>query len=215
MQGVIFDMDGLLFDTETIWQNTWEQLAKERDIVLPSSFQSEIMGSAGDKLHHILNKYYHVENSDDLYKEYVKRVNQKLETEVPLKEGAKEIIQYFYNQHFPIAIASSSPLSQIEHHCACTGITPYITKMVTGSTLPESKPNPAIFLLAAKELGLKPEECYVFEDALNGVKAGGRAGCKTIMIPDLIAPTEEIKQYCDGIYPSLTIALQAIQKKEI
>lgn len=215
MQGVIFDMDGLLFDTEVIWQNMWKQLAKERNIVLPSTFRSEIMGNGGERLLQILSKYYHTKDGDSIFNECVERVNQKLETEVPLKKGAKEIIQYFYNAHFPIAIASSSTLSQIQHHCMCTGITSYITKMVSGATLPESKPNPAIFLLAAKELGLKPEECYVFEDAINGVIAGSRAGCKTIMIPDLIAPTEEIKQYCDGIYPSLTIALQAIKNKEI
>ena len=78
-----------------------------------------------------------------------------------------------------------------------------------------SKPAPDIFLLAAQQIGCEPENCYVFEDGTNGIRAGAAAGCTTIMIPDLTPPNAQLEQLCAGIYPSLSDALNAIAGNEI
>ena len=86
---------------------------------------------------------------------------------------------------------------------------------MSGFEVVNGKPAPDIFLTAARELGVPPEDCYVFEDGINGALAGISAGCATVMIPDLMKPTPELVRNCAGIYESLAIALDAIKAGEI
>ena len=130
----------------------------------------------------------------------------KLETFVPVKKGAEEILRAFRENGYKLAVASSTDAKQIEHNQVLTGLRSYFDEIISGQEVKNGKPHPDIFLLAAKRIGCRPEDCYVFEDSLNGVRAGYAAGCKTIMIPDLIAPTEDVRQAAFGIYESLAEA---------
>ena len=103
----------------------------------------------------------------------------------------------------------------VEHNLELAGIAQYFDVVVSGQEVVYGKPEPDIFLLAAERLGLSPMDCYVFEDGINGVKAGLAAGCTTIMIPDLTPPTEELKHACAGIYSSLLEAKDAMLQHEI
>ena len=85
--------------------------------------------------------------------------------------------------------------------------------MVSGTEIERGKPAPDIFLLAAKEIGIAPEECYVFEDSINGIRAGVAAGCRSYMIPDLTEPTDEMREICSGIYEDLDAAWQVISQE--
>ena len=82
---------------------------------------------------------------------------------------------------------------------------------MSGEQVEHGKPFPDIFLLAAQKLNLQAQDCYVFEDGINGVRAGIQAGCSTIMVPDLVPPTKELYEQCTGIYPSLHAVLHALQ----
>lgn len=108
-------------------------------------------------------------------------------------------------------MASSNEAELIRANLAKTGLEGQFDVLLSTSQVARGKPAPDVFLEAARQLGLRPEECYVFEDGINGVKAGIAAGCRTIMIPDLIEPTEEIVGRCAGIYPSLLDALEALR----
>ena len=83
--------------------------------------------------------------------------------------------------------------------------------MVSGVEVENGKPAPDIFLYAAEKIGIDPADCYVFEDGLNGIKAGAAAGCRVIMIPDLTEPTDEIRALCSGIYEDLGAAMRALR----
>lgn len=211
MKGAIFDMDGLMFDTEAIWQKNWNALAKERGFELPDNFKYEICGSNGEKMYGILRKYFVNDDPKELYEECLSRLESDLEIDVPVKEGIKEILDYFKDNNYKIAVASSAKSIRINKNLEKTGLTDYFDAIIGGGDLSIGKPNPEIFIKAAEKIGLETKECYVFEDAYNGVMAGYNAGCKTIMIPDLMEPNEEIKKMCT-VYPSLLTALEEIKK---
>ncbi|MBR2067744.1 MAG: HAD family phosphatase [Solobacterium sp.] len=215
LKGAIFDMDGILFDTESIWQRNWEAMAKERGIDLPLQFRYDICGSAGEKLLNIVRKYYHTDEPEKIYEEVVLRGKKELEKGTPVMKGVEEILSFFQENNVAIAVASSSPYEQIQHNLESTGLRKYFSVLASGQQLKVSKPDPAIFLHAAKLLGLDAKECYVFEDALNGIKAGYASGACTIMIPDTMPPTEEMYSLCKGVYPSLFDAKEAIEKGEL
>lgn len=202
-RGAIFDMDGLLFDTEKVYQETWKELAEEYDVILTDTFAREISGTSGVLTRRILEKHYQVPDGSVLVNECIKRVRQKLEVYVPKKTGVDEILQYFHENDFKIAVASSSDKVQIESNLYNAGIRKWFDVVVSGTEVEHGKPAPDIFLLAAEKIGCNPEECYVFEDSENGVRAGYAAGCKTVMVPDLFKPSEEMHQISTMILGSL------------
>ena len=208
--GAIFDMDGVLFDTEKIYQQTWHEMAAERNIALGSEFVKVISGTSGARMHQVLEEYYHVTEGAIIAEECRSRMRRKLSENVPVKEGVVEILEFFKQKGMPIAVASSSFARQIEANLQKSDLRGYFTEIVSGTEVEHGKPAPDIFLRAASKLGCKPQECFVFEDSENGIKAGYAAGCTTIMVPDLIAPSVEIEQYCTRICENL---MQA--KKEI
>lgn len=202
-KGAIFDMDGLLFDTEKVFQQTWHELAKEHNVSLDDDFAKTICGTVGERLYGVIEHYYHVNDCAALAQECVERVMKKLKKSVPVKEGAYEILEYFKRKNVKLAIASSSVTEQIESNLEITDMRRYFDVLVSGTQVSRGKPEPDIFLYAAERIGCDPKECYVFEDSQNGIKAGYAAGCTTVMVPDLVEATSEIRPYCSMVWKSL------------
>lgn len=211
-RGAIFDMDGLLFDTERIFQQTWNEIAKEKNLYLSEEFASAISGTNGSYMCSVIEKYYKVSDGRKIRDDCMERVQKKLEVYVPKKVGVDEILQYFKKHSVHLAVASSSSKKQIENNLKRAGVRSYFEAIVSGTEVENGKPAPDIFLLAAEKIGCRPEECYVFEDSLNGIRAGYAAGCKAVMIPDLIAPTEEMYKLSSGIYETLVEARNKIEE---
>ncbi|MDO5409601.1 MAG: HAD family phosphatase [Lachnospiraceae bacterium] len=202
-KGAIFDMDGLLFDTERIYQETWHELADKYHVKLADGFTKAISGTSGAHMCAVIEKYYHVSDGAPIMNECMECIRKKLETEVPLKAGVHELLQYFHREGVRMAVASSSAIQQIQANLKKSNIIDYFDEIVSGQEVRQGKPAPDIFLYAAEKIGCKPEECYVFEDSENGIRAGHAAGCVTVMIPDLIEPVPEIVPLCNNIYKSL------------
>ena len=210
-KGAIFDMDGLMFDTERVYQETWEELGAEYGVTLGDVFAREICGTAGDREKEILCRYYHTDDAESLLKENARRVRQKLTEVVPEKPGIREILAFFKENGVRTAVASSSPIELIRHNLAQTGLDQYIDSMISGANLEHGKPAPDVFLKAAESIGLPAEDCYVFEDAYNGVRAGHAAGAYTVMIPDILPPDDEMRAKADLVCDTLTEALAIIR----
>lgn len=202
-KGAIFDMDGLLFDTERIFQQTWQEIAGEHNITLDSSFVKTVSGTTGERLFSVIEQYYHISDSEALVEDCMERVRNKLAVHVPIKEGVYEILDYFKQKNVRMAVASSSRIGQIEANLQKSGIRNYFDAVVSGMEVNLGKPEPDIFLYAAKRIGCAPDECLVFEDSENGIKAGYAAGCITVMVPDLMEATPEILPYCSKVCSSL------------
>lgn len=212
-RGAIFDMDGLMFDTEKVYQKTWLELAEERGVNLSPAFAGEICGTAGDVMVGVLQKHFHTDSGDAraVMDSCMDRVRHKLSAAVPEKPGVRDIIGFFRLAGVKIAVASSSREEQIRSNLRTTGLAEEIDVIVSGFSVQNSKPAPDIFLKAAAKLGLPAEDCYVFEDGFNGVRAGHAAGSFTVMIPDLLVPDDEMRMKADAICGSLSDALDSIR----
>lgn len=206
-KGAIFDMDGVLFDTERIYQETWQEIAAWQDIRLDCSFLRAISGTNGNRMCRVIEEYYHVSDGTDIMERCMERVRQKLSVYVPVKKGVRKILDYFRDNGICMAVASSSSTQQIEVNLQMTDLRDYFTVIVSGKEVNNGKPAPDIFLLAAKRLHCTPEECFVFEDSENGIRAGYEAGCFTVMVPDLIEASSEILPYCRRVCPDLEQAM--------
>lgn len=208
--GAIFDMDGVLFDTEKVYQQTWHEIAAELKVTLGDGFLADISGSSGVHMNQVIEAYFQVPDGAGIARECMDRVRKKLSVHVPMKEGVREILELFQQKGMPVAVASSSLSQQIEANLKNAGIDGFFSEIVSGTEVEHGKPAPDIFLRAAKRIGCKAEQCFVFEDSENGVKAGYAAGCATIMVPDLIVPSPQIRQYCARICASLVEAREEV-----
>lgn len=204
--GAIFDMDGVLFDTEKVYQQTWHEIAAELKVTLGNGFLRDISGSSGARMNQVIETYFQVPDGAGIARECMGRVREKLSVHVPMKEGVREILEFFRQEGMPVAVASSSLSQQIETNLKNADIDVFFSEVVSGTEVEQGKPAPDIFLRAAERIGCKPEQCFVFEDSENGVKAGYAAGCATIMVPDLIAPSPQIQHYCTRICRNLVEA---------
>lgn len=213
-------MDGVLFDTERLYQETWGELALERGIHLPQSFVKAISGTSGEHMSRVIEEYYQtsdgiVPDGAAIAKECMERMQRKLSVQVPIKQGVVEILEYFRQKGIRLAVASSSSMKQITSNLSISGIDRYFEQIVSGEEVRNGKPAPDIFLMAAEKIGCGPEECLVFEDSENGVKAGRAAGCFTVMVPDQIAPGDEIKAICSAIYSDFVQVRRVFEKVEL
>ncbi len=215
MKGAIFDMDGLMFDTEAIWQKNWKLIATDMGIVLDPAFSREICGTTGKLMDSIIEKYYGVPNGNPIALDCSERVHRDLELNVPEKKGIHEILIWLKDNDFKVAVASSSRREQIEKNLSKTNTEQYVDVFCSGRECAHGKPAPDVFLLAAKELHLDASECYIFEDAYNGIRAAYAAGGKPIMIPDTQQPDQEMYEKSHAVCCDLLEALELLKRENL
>lgn len=212
LKGAIFDQDGLMFDTEAIFSRSWVAVGAQMGYDVPHAFCTAVSGSSGEGMKRIIRSFF--PNMDA--PEYMRRVYEysyaEQEKHLPEKPGLHEILNFFRENGVKLALASSSHKDKIHANLKRANITDYFDVVISGQEVSRGKPDPEIFLTAAARLGLAPEECYVFEDSFNGVRAGHAAGCRTVMIPDLIQPDEEMERTYDDCSVSLLEALEKLEK---
>lgn len=213
--GAIFDMDGLLFDTELVYNREWYKIANQYDLTIHEEMLDELRGTNGSVMNDIINRYCKDVDAEKLTKELFENAKHSLAVNVPMKAGAHELLDYLKAHAVKMAIASSAPSALIMSNLKGAGMDSYFDVVVSGQQVTHGKPAPDIFLLAASKLGLAPKDCYVLEDSIHGVHAGVRAGCFTIMVPDLVAPDAQVCELCNAIYPSLFDVIEALRAEEL
>ena len=213
MNAGIFDMDGLLLDSERIYQRVWRELAAERGRTLGEDFTLAISGTSGDLTLEVLRRYFPGEDPAAVAAECRRRVFEYPPLDIPLLPGVREILSGMRAAGWGVAVASSSFLPVIQRNLRAHGLDGFFEVWVSGGDVTRGKPSPDIFLLAARRLGAEPENCYVFEDSFNGIRAAKAAGCRGVMIPNLVPPTEEIRALCTHVCPDLSAAWRIIQSE--
>lgn len=204
MKNIIFDMDGVLFDTEMVSFYSWKQASKELKIDIGNANESCIGKSAGD-----IAIYFKENVSPDFDTENFFKVSSKQfydyidKNGLPEKRGIREILDFLKENDYNIGLASSSHLSSIIHHLDMANIKQYFKIIVSGDMVIHSKPSPDIYLLACEKLGVLPKDTIAIEDSPNGIKSASLAGMRVIMIPDLVKPTEELKGLTEVVLDSL------------
>lgn len=204
IKGVVFDMDGLLLDTERLYKQVMAEICAEWELHLSDEIFISLVGIPANKSEAIYRHHYGESFDVDLFNRLCfERITALCEVEVPLKPGAKLLVEQLNARQVPIAVATSTGRDMAHNFLDKTGLRPHFDHIVTGTDVTHGKPNPEPFLTAAKRLDLPPENCIAFEDSHNGVRAAHAAGMATIMVPDILLPIDEIAQRCAAIMPSL------------
>lgn len=215
VKGVIFDMDGTMFDTERLLTVAWDKAAKKMGVVI----SSELMEACRGKSPEAIGKLLKVEFGEDfdydricllknnIYHEMIK------ENGVPIKKGLKELLEFLKEEKIPAAVATSTGRASAEKILKMAGVYENLAAHMYGDMLKASKPEPDIFLAAAKKLGQKPEDCVVIEDSVSGVLAGKAAGGYVIYIPDIMEVTEDVKEGITAELPQLSCVIEWIKEE--
>lgn len=204
MINIVFDMDGVLFDTQKLYVKAWHEVGDILGIPNITEPAYLCIGRSENDQSEVLDKYY----PDGFpYEEFKELKRQKLmsyvEKEVPLMKGTRELLEYLKSTGARVAIASSTRRPVIEHHLQLTGLSGYFEKIISGDMVTHSKPAPDIYLMACKELGVEPSEAFAVEDSYNGIRSAAAAGLKTVMIPDMQPYNDEMAGLVYGCYNSL------------
>ncbi len=201
---VIFDMDGVIFDSERVYINAYKKLAPKYGIDDFEVVHRACMDSIGvtrQKTKEIFFSYVGHEFDYDSYRE---DVQQELNmTEYEIKPGVFELFDWLKETGARVALASSTREVSVRKSLGHAGLTEYFDQIVCGDMVSHSKPHPEIFLTAAERLGAEPSTCYIIEDSYNGIRAARAAGAHPIMVPDILQPDDEIRGLAEAVLPSL------------
>lgn len=203
VEAVVFDMDGLLLDTEQIYKRVMQQLCQEWGHELTHEMFAAFVGIPQTENVPIYQQFFGKDFDVQTYENLmVERAHEEMSKGIPLKNGAKELVAGLSARGVPIAVATSTGASA-HKHLEEAGLHSYFDTIVTRMDVTKGKPHPEPFLTATSRLGFAPENCIAFEDSHNGVRSASAAGLATVMVPDILDPTDEIAAMCVAILPSL------------
>ena len=215
INAVIFDMDGVLFDTELVFDQIWTMLAKKYGYVIQQQMLNNLRGTSGKRMANIIESYWKDADGFLIIDELFANAKAYLSQKIPLKPGVCELIDFLWQHKMPMAVASGSFKDLVLSNLKVSGLIHYFQVISSGDEVSSGKPEPDIFLLTAKRLCQKPQNCLVLEDGIHGVLAGIRAGCETYMVLDKVSPTKEILEKQVPIYNDLTEVLADLKANVI
>ena len=216
IKAVLFDMDGLMVDTESLATEAFIHSAKEQGYDMTKEETLLVLGFTTKSIYEFWENYF--KNSDvsgkQLVDDHYKYIENILFTTGPRKMPyIEELLKYLKESNYKVAVASSSNMDHIINNMEKTGLKKYIDEFASGAEVENGKPAPDVFLLAAERLGVKPENCLVLEDSKAGVIAGSSAGAKVIMVPDMFKPDEECKERTYRIVGNLGEVISVLEEK--
>ena len=204
IKAIIFDMDGVILDSETISDKTWAIAQDEMDVSTDKDYINMCRGSNRNDTLKILRDVFGQDFDADAFLNRATVLFHMYEDTqgIPLMPYAQQILEYL-KPKYRLALASSTNGRAVKRQLTNTGVIDYFKTRTTGDQVVHSKPDPEIYLMACRSLGLEPAECVAVEDSPNGIRSAYAAGMPVIMVPDKIAPTPELEAMCWKICPSL------------
>lgn len=214
---VIFDMDGLMFDTERVFIKAWDYAGEKIGIGKAGFMVYKTLGMNIATAYQVWREEFGDRYHQEELKKHTKIFLQKYYEEniVPVKPGLYILLDFLKSKQCRMAVATSSPRWEVEKHLKDAKVEDYFSGIVCGDMIENSKPAPDIYLKACELLGAEPKDCYALEDSRNGLLSAYRAGCKPIMIPDLWQPDEEIRKVIVAKYDDLEQVKAAFENGEL
>jgi HAD superfamily hydrolase (TIGR01509 family) len=201
---VVFDMDGLIVDTEAIWQAALLAAAGEVGREIPDAVYGGSIGVRRSQTGPLFRAHFGPDFDFEAFHASWRRHFWRLaETDLPLKPGVPELLDLLDQRRLPRAVATSSSRTTVDRHLGAHGLLARFDALVCRGDYERGKPAPDPFLAAAARVGVQPARCLALEDSAIGVRAASAAGMMTVMVPDLLAPTAELTALCVGVVPDL------------
>lgn len=212
MKAVIFDMDGLMFDTERLYLKANVRAAKELGIGSVEFMTYRTLGLTSDKVREEWQREFKEKGLEllkcrDIYiREYYEQ------NHVPVKDGLKELLRYLKGEGFKTAVASSTGESKVRYLLRDAEVERFFDVIVCGDMVKRSKPDPQIYRCAVEMLEVRAGECFALEDSRNGICSAYTAGCRVIMVPDLWQPDDRAKKMAEKICENLNEVKEYIRE---
>lgn len=203
---VIFDMDGVIFDSERCVYKGWLEIAEKYNFQWDDETYWKCIGVNATASEQIFKDHYGEDFPYTTYKEEQRgNYHRKYDGgRLPLKPGVVEILTYLKSKNIPIAIASSTRTETVMSEIKDANLLQFFDIIIGGDQVSKSKPNPDIFIEAARQLGVAAEKCMVIEDSYNGIRAAKAANMLPIMVPDMLVANEEMHEKAWAICDELT-----------
>ena len=216
IKAVLFDMDGLMVDTESLYTEAFINSAKAKGYNMTKEETLKVLGFTKANIYQFWIDYFQGTNVDgkklvDDHYEYIENV---LYTVGPEKMPyVEELLKYLRENNYKIAVASSSDTADIKNNLEKTKLEKYIDEIASGAEVENGKPAPDVFLLAAKRLGVDPKDCLILEDSKAGIKAGKASGAMVFMVPDMFTVDKECEDTADRILTNLGEVIGILEGK--
>ena len=213
LEKVIFDMDGLIFDTENLFMNEQMKVVRGYGYSLTPEMYKKTLGLTGkalsDKLQALFGEGYPE-------REITRRVREKIDEiahtdGLPVKTGIRKLLEYLKEKEIPCSVASSTHTPYVRRYLESAGLDGYFAEVIGGEQAEHSKPEPDIFIKAAGDT--KKECALVLEDSENGIEAAAAAGIPVICIPDMLYPRDEIVQLAECVAASAAEVIEIVRDK--
>lgn len=204
VEAVIFDMDGLMIDTEIVNYYAFRDFFRTLGVELSKEdYYTHITGKSVENAFESMRKTFHIEFTMMDAFAYLEKTNKQRSENIPLKPGLIELLQYLKSRDIKLAIATSSGLSRVYDLFRNYHVIEYFDEIVCGPDVKKGKPAPDIFLKACEKLGVEPSKAIVLEDSEAGIEAAYNAHVRVICIPDMREPDDAHKAMLSAMLPSL------------
>ncbi|SUQ32469.1 phosphatase/phosphohexomutase [Vibrio furnissii] len=212
-QAAIFDMDGLLLDTERVCIEIFEQACQAVGVPFLRDLYLSVIGRNAAGIEATLRAGYGPDlDYMQLHNEWRTRYNAVVKHQaIPVKQGVIELLEWLKAEHIPTAVATSTQRDVASIKLRLSGLDRYFDAVATGCEVSQGKPHPEIYLLAASRLDVAPAQCLAFEDSNNGVRSAVAAKMIAYQIPDLVMPSDDVVALGHRIRPTLSDVLEELK----